>query len=121
MSPKLIAGVWVGGDNPVVRFKSTTYGQGAYSALPVFANFFQYLYKDNRYSYLGKDTFNIPDSIKLAINCNDFDDHAEPRIFYLFDKKDSDIEEFIRRIFKRKRKREKEERKRQKENDESEN
>lgn len=121
MSPTLIAGVWVGGDNPIVRFKSTTFGQGAYSALPVFANFFQYLYKDNRYSYLEKDTFNIPDSIKLAINCNDFDEHAEPRILYLFDKKDSDIEEFIKRIFKRKRKREKEERKRQNENDESEN
>ncbi len=121
MSPTLIAGVWVGGDNPVVRFKSTTYGQGAYSALPVFANFFQYLYKDNRYSYLERDSFSIPDSIKMAINCNDFDEHAAPRIFYLFDKEESDIEEFIKRIFRRKRKKEREERKRQKENDQSEN
>ena len=114
MSPGLIAGVWVGGDNPVVRFKSTTYGQGAYSALPVFANFFQYLYHDNKYSYLKNDTFNIPDSIYSLLDCYDFDEYAEPRIFYLFDKKDTDIEEFIRRIFNRKRKREKEERKRPK-------
>jgi penicillin-binding protein 1A len=121
MSPRLIAGVWVGGDNPVVRFKSTTYGQGAYSALPVFANFFQYLYEDDKYSYLERDTFNIPDSITISLDCNDFDEHAAPRIFYLFDKEDSDIEEFIKRIFKRKRKKEKEERKRQREKDRSEN
>ena len=50
MSPKLVAGVWVGGDNPVVSFKTTAYGQGAYSALPIFANFFQSLYKDKKYA-----------------------------------------------------------------------
>ncbi|NOQ24810.1 MAG: penicillin-binding protein [Bacteroidales bacterium] len=102
MSPKLIAGVWVGGDNPIVRFKTTTYGQGAYSALPVFANFFQKLYKDEKYSYLKNEKFNISDSIKSQLNCNDFDEEGEPRIFKLFKKEDEDISEFIKRLFKRK-------------------
>lgn len=108
MSPKLIAGVWVGGDNPIVRFKTTTYGQGAYSALPVFANFFQKLYKDEKYSYLKNEKFNISDSILSQLNCNDFDEEGEPRIFELFKKEDEDIGEFIKRLFGRKRKNKKE-------------
>ncbi|MFC2104702.1 penicillin-binding protein 1A [Bacteroidota bacterium] len=104
MSPKIIAGVWVGGDNPIVRFKTTTYGQGAYSALPIFANFFQKLYNDNKYSYLQNESFNIADTIKMQLNCNDFDEKGEPRIIELFKKEDEDIGDFIKRIFRRKRK-----------------
>lgn len=104
MSPKIVAGVWVGGDNPVVKFKSTTYGQGAYAALPIFANFFQKLYNDNKYAYLKNEKFNISDSIQALLNCNDFDEEIEPRIFKIFIKEDEDIGDFIRRIFKRKKK-----------------
>ena len=104
MNPKIIAGVWVGGDNPIVRFKNTTYGQGAYSALPVFANFFKKLYKDDKYSYLKNQEFNIPDTIMNQLNCNDFDEEKKPRIYELFKKDEEDISDFIKRIFKRKKK-----------------
>lgn len=107
MNPKLIAGVWVGGDNPVVRFRTTTYGQGAYSALPIFANFLQKVYNDPKYSYLQNESFNIPDSIQAHLACNDFDEEREPRIIKLFKEDEIDIGEFIRRIFKRKKKKEK--------------
>lgn len=102
MNPKIVAGVWVGGDNPVVRFKTTTYGQGAYSALPVFANFFQKLYSDRKYAYLGNEKFNITDSSGLQLDCNDFEEEGEPRIIELFIKEDENIGDFIKRIFKRK-------------------
>ncbi len=114
MSPKIIAGVWVGGDNPVVSFKTTTYGQGAYSALPIFANFFQTLYKDNKYAYLENDTFNVSDSIRALLDCNDFDEEGEPRILDLFKKDEIGVGEFIRRIFQKKKSRRK--RKRVKQN-----
>jgi penicillin-binding protein 1A len=112
MNPKLIAGVWVGGDNPVVRFQTTTYGQGAYAALPIFANFFQKLYKDNKYAYLENEEFNISDSIQSRLNCNDFDEEGEPRIYDLFRKEEIEIGEFIRRIFRRKRKEQREQERR---------
>jgi len=112
MNPKLIAGVWVGGDNPVVRFETTTYGQGAYAALPIFANFFQKLYKDNKYAYLENEEFNISDSIQSQLNCNDFDEEGEPRIYDLFRKEEIEIGEFIRRIFRRKRKEQREQERR---------
>lgn len=45
-TPKIVAGVWVGGDSPLVRFRNFENGQGAASALPVWAYFMQRLKKD---------------------------------------------------------------------------
>lgn len=107
MNPKIITGVWVGGDNPIVRFRNTTYGQGAYSALPVFANFYQKLYTDETYDYLKNQKFSFSDSSVLVMDCNDFEDDGEPRIFNLFKEEDEDIGDFIKRIFGRKKKKRK--------------
>jgi len=38
-TPKIIAGAWVGGDSPLVRFRNFENGQGAATALPVVAIF----------------------------------------------------------------------------------
>lgn len=111
MDSKLIVGVWVGGDNPVVRFRTTTYGQGAYAALPICANFLSQVYRDPKYSYLQNESFNIPDSIRNSLDCLDFDEEGEHRILRLF-KDDEDIGEFIKRLFSRKNKREERRRKR---------
>lgn len=40
-TPGLVAGAWVGADNPSVHFKSIKYGQGAATALPIWAYFIQ--------------------------------------------------------------------------------
>ena len=102
MNPKLVTGVWVGGDNPVVRFRSALYGQGAYAALPIFADFYVNLYKDSKYSYLKNETFQISDSIHALLDCNDFDEEKESLIHEMIKKRDEDIGDFIKRIFKRK-------------------
>jgi penicillin-binding protein 1A len=107
ITPRLVAGVWVGGDNPVVRFRTTNYGQGAYAALPVYANFMQDLYNDSKYTYLQNEQFQISDSVYSLHDCNDFEEDHEPRILDLFKKEDENIGDFIKRIFKRKRKRNK--------------
>lgn len=38
-TPKLVTGVWVGGDSPLVRFRNFQNGQGAATALPIWALF----------------------------------------------------------------------------------
>jgi len=111
MNPKLITGVWVGGDNPIVRFKTNAYGQGAYSAMPVFANFYQKLYNNSIYSYLENQTFNIPDSVMGRLDCEDFKEHHKPRIFEILKKEDENIGNFIKRIFGRKKNKQKDEKK----------
>jgi len=105
MNPKLVTGVWVGGENPVVRFRNSVYGQGAYAALPVFADFYSSLYRDKTYGYLQNDSFEIPDSVYSRLDCNDFEEEHEPRIFEILTREeDESIGDFIRRIFKRNRK-----------------
>ncbi|NEN24183.1 peptidoglycan glycosyltransferase [Cryomorpha ignava] len=37
LSPRVVCGAWVGGQSPVVRFRSTALGQGAATALPIVA------------------------------------------------------------------------------------
>ena len=40
-TPGLVAGAWVGAENPAVHFNSIRYGQGAATALPIWAYFMQ--------------------------------------------------------------------------------
>jgi penicillin-binding protein 1A len=39
ISPKLVGGVWVGGEYRCIHFRNGTYGQGSQTALPVFGDF----------------------------------------------------------------------------------
>ncbi|MDY6801933.1 MAG: transglycosylase domain-containing protein [Bacteroidota bacterium] len=104
MNPKIIAGVWVGGDSPVVRFRNATYGQGAYSALPVYAYFFQDIFNDPKYNYLKNLSFNIPDTLKSVFDCNDFEEVVKVRFKDVLEKEDISIGDFIRGLFSRKKK-----------------
>lgn len=45
-TPKLLAGAWVGGDSPLVRFRNFENGQGAATALPVFGKFMRKVLDD---------------------------------------------------------------------------
>lgn len=104
MNPKIIAGAWVGGDNPVVRFKNATYGQGAYSALPICAYFFQDIFNDPKYNYLKNLSFNIPDTLKSAFDCNDFEESVKIKFKDVLEKEDISIGDFIKNIFRRNKK-----------------
>ncbi|MCB0840883.1 MAG: penicillin-binding protein, partial [Bacteroidetes bacterium] len=45
-SANLVAGAWVGGEFPSIHFKYMRYGQGAATALPIFATFFRQIEAD---------------------------------------------------------------------------
>ncbi len=49
ITPNLVSGTWVGGAYPAIRFRSTSLGQGATMALPIWAGFYQALNKDNSF------------------------------------------------------------------------
>ena len=67
ITPNLVTGCWVGADDPRVHFRSTSYGQGAYMALPIVGKFFYKTYRDNKYSHLQYLRFNQPDEEMLAL------------------------------------------------------
>jgi penicillin-binding protein 1A len=60
LTPTLVSGVWVGGDDRDIHFDSMTWGQGATMALPVFAYYMQSLYKDKTLGYSEDAVFDIP-------------------------------------------------------------
>ena len=63
-TPDLIAGVWVGGNERHVRFRSNYYGQGARMALPVWGYFMESVYNDENFRYSDaearKEKFTTP-------------------------------------------------------------
>ena len=69
-SPKLVAGVWVGAESPAVRFRNLRVGQGANTALPVFANFIKSINEDEQYQAYEDATFPEPSiEVKDKLNC----------------------------------------------------
>jgi penicillin-binding protein 1A len=46
ITPKLVVGAWVGADDPQMHFRTTAMGQGAATALPIVAKFFQQANQD---------------------------------------------------------------------------
>lgn len=60
VTPKLVSGMWVGGDDRDIHFDSMAMGQGATMALPIFAYYMQSIYKDQILGYSEDDVFDVP-------------------------------------------------------------
>ena len=60
LTPTLVSGMWVGGDDRDIHFDSMTWGQGAAMALPIFALYMQKVYKDKRLGYSDQAVFDLP-------------------------------------------------------------
>ena len=60
LTPKMVHITWVGLDNHEIGFRSTTLGQGANAALPIFAKFMQELNRHPSYDTLTKARFEEP-------------------------------------------------------------
>lgn len=77
LTPDLVAGAWVGGEDRSIHFNSTAEGQGAAMALPIWGKFFQKVYADKSLK-VSKSEFkkpkNFPES--MEVDCSKYD--AEP-------------------------------------------
>ena len=70
ITPKLVTISWVGNDNYNIGFKTTTLGQGANSALPIFAKLYQEMNKDDYFDPITKSKFKAPDAkVVKDLNC----------------------------------------------------
>ncbi|MEW4923249.1 transglycosylase domain-containing protein [Algibacter sp. 2305UL17-15] len=91
LTPKLVTVTWVGNDNHSIGFKTTGMGQGANSALPIFAKFYQKLNAEKDFDVITKAKFETTShQVKEDLNC-------EP------EKRDK----FFKRLFSRKKKKKK--------------
>lgn len=72
LTPDLVTGVWVGGEDRAIRFRSTALGQGANMALPIWAIYMKKVYADQAIK-LSKRDFEKPDApLSVEINCAKF-------------------------------------------------
>jgi penicillin-binding protein 1A len=70
MTPDLVTGVWVGAQDPTIRFSSTNLGQGANTGLPIFGYFMNKVYADPNIK-ISKGDFPRPENYDtLRFDCN---------------------------------------------------
>ncbi|MGB0179296.1 MAG: penicillin-binding protein 1A [Flavobacteriales bacterium] len=62
LTPDLVTGVWVGAQDPTVRFSTTRLGQGANTGLPIYGFFMKDVYADEELA-VSQEDFLRPESI----------------------------------------------------------
>jgi penicillin-binding protein 1A len=60
VTPKLVSGCWVGGEDRDIHFYSMAFGQGAAAALPIWVKYMKKVYADASLGYSPSDKFDIP-------------------------------------------------------------
>lgn len=58
--PRLVTACWVGGEDRDIHFKSTSMGQGAAMALPVWAYYMKKVFSDKKLKYSPNEEFDVP-------------------------------------------------------------
>lgn len=69
MVPNLVTGVWVGGQNRSVHFKTITYGQGASMALPIWGLYMKKNYA-NKELGVSDGEFPKPENMSINLDCS---------------------------------------------------
>ncbi len=83
ITPHLVAGAWVGSDDPNIHFRTITYGQGAAMALPIWALFMQKVNEDPEFSSISEARFPSPSSdLNEELDCVDYKEHRD--VFQIF-------------------------------------
>ncbi|MHA8100413.1 penicillin-binding protein 1A [Aquirufa nivalisilvae] len=72
VTQKLVAGVWVGGDDRSIHFRSLALGQGAKMAMPAYAKFMEKVYSDQTLAIEGyrKMPFLKPEKFVFDFTCS---------------------------------------------------
>jgi penicillin-binding protein 1A len=110
-TPDILAGVWVGHEDPRVHFSIPEIGQGSKMALPIWANFFIRTIADSDFEHLKKSKFSaLSQEAAAKINCPSFAINnpasEEGVLEMIFGKRDREIRK-SRKQFENKRERKK--------------
>lgn len=85
ITPQLTGGVWVGGDDRIIRFRSIFYGQGASMALPVWGYFLRSVYADKTLGISPDATFEAPATgIGIETDCDKYKKHGDDKKHVIF-------------------------------------
>lgn len=86
MTPDIACGVWVGCEDRSIHFRSTDLGQGANTALPIWADFIQHCYEDKLLRLDRKTPFKEPKNpINVETDCEKFNQNKGGNNNKIFD------------------------------------
>lgn len=71
VTPNLVTGIWVGGEDRDIHFDNLKIGQGANMALPVWALYMIESYKNAATGISASDVFEAPINFNINLNCPD--------------------------------------------------
>jgi penicillin-binding protein 1A len=94
LTPDLVTGVWVGAQDPSVRFSTTSLGQGANTALPIYGYYIKKVYGDESID-ISQEDFEKPESLKgtPSMDCEEYYETSKSVNFG--DDSDEDSEELF--------------------------
>lgn len=67
MTPNLVAGAWVGGEDPSIHFRSLGEGAGGRTALPIVGQFYSQILRKSKFQSIRYSTFESPSEESLAL------------------------------------------------------
>jgi penicillin-binding protein 1A len=71
VTPQLVTGVWVGGEERDIHFDGIYLGQGANMALPIFALYMKDIYANQELGVTEEDIFEEPLNFNINVDCGD--------------------------------------------------
>ena len=77
VTPELVSGMWVGGEDRDIHFDSMAMGQGATMALPIYAYFIKKVYGNSALPYKADDVFDIPEGFDACARDMSQDDFMD--------------------------------------------
>lgn len=77
MIPRLVGACWVGGENRDIHFDNMQYGQGASTALPIWAYFLKKVYGNTSLGYSNNENFGYPEDFKACMSKKEGDEILE--------------------------------------------
>lgn len=67
MTPDLVAGAWVGGEDPSIHFTTLGTGAGGHTALPIVGEFFSQILQQSKFQSMRTASFALPSEEDLAL------------------------------------------------------
>ena len=91
ISKDLVSGIWVGGDDRAIHFRSWVSGQGAKTARPIWVNFMSRVYEDKSLGYT-KGPFPRPERpLSIEIDCDKYEFDSQQTAGFDYDAKKNDF------------------------------
>jgi penicillin-binding protein 1A len=75
VTPNLVSGVWVGGEDRSIHFKGTALGGGHNMALPIFALYMKKIYNDSTLTVTTEDKFEKPLNFSVETDCEIYNEN----------------------------------------------